>query len=358
MHSKIAGIALVCILLAGAARGDAARALLSTPIDPSRMSLSARYGTDASESPQFYMPGGCSAFSFCAWIRYNNRYFDQLHDGQGQSLAVLCPMQMSMQPARPTRSGGDELPAFFEAAELPLSAGGTWGASVLPQDAETLDYGLHGDCYVVCVNVETDSALTMTLGGEEVQIPASNGVMQVRNVAVPVGDTTATVAAASASASVSLAMAVNPWIEFIRVCDENWFSGYDNTGNTYDKTLPVTNVFVFVSARLTVAPGGNLFSIVDKIGLDGRHDAYTNSFPTAWTDGTIPRNVMFRWPLGAISGFTESDDTPRRVERFGVKAQAANAPWTDTQMWRLWERDAAELRRRGLDGYLPSEVID
>ncbi len=320
-------IASFCILHSAFCIAEPPLALMRSATGPERMySLDM---TGSAELPSYFASGSETGLTVVAWIRYGTT------DSFG---GLLCYPSHSTVPARATREGGDELPAFLDLPSVPLSSGATWGASgVVPQDADEVPGATDGR-FVVCVNCDTSHALTLTVGGSELNVLATNGY--VRNLAVVKGDASVTVAAASPSATVRLALAVNPWVEFV---GGPVYAPADNRIST----SVITNCWTMLCWRARLA-GGVLSETFDLIGRDGGHgvEASSSAYPAA----RLVRDSRFRYSLASFvfnsyGGF-------RRCELYGLK----HIPHalTDAEVWRVWELDLAEIRRRGLD--TPLEV--
>ena len=311
----------IATLLASAARciaGGPLPMLARAPSDPDRMwSISA---TGVADLPPYFAQGWETGLTAVAWVRYATPH------GAG----LLCFPSHSTVPARATREGGDELPAFLDLASVPFDAGATWGASgVVPQDAAEVP-GRTGR-FVVCINCATDTALTITIGGAEISVPATNDF--IRNVEVSKGDTSVAVSAAAAGAQTSLALAVNPWIEFIHGAEYAPVAD----GNQMSASL-ITNCWAMLCWRARL-DGGVLAETFDLVCRDGA--SVSTSSSSSYLSPALVRNSRFRYSIGSLSGMS------RRLDVYGVKHFPG---WIDdAAVWRVWELDLAEIRRRGLD---------
>lgn len=319
------GLTALAILLSGLAFADTPLSLMRSATGPERMySLDM---TGSCELPAYYATGAETGLTYIAWIRFNST-------SRG---GLLCFPTHSTVPARATREGGDELPAFLDLDTVPLSSSATWGASgVVPQDAAEVP-GTSDGRFVVCVNCDTSHDITLTVGGAELNIPATNDY--VRNLQVYKGDASVAVAAASPSATVRLALAVNPWVEFV-------------AGPTFapapweQSTSPITNCWTMLCWRARL-DGGVLSETFDFIGHDGGHRAEASS--SAYPAQRLVRDSRFRYSFASTAFYSGS--IARRCDLYGLKT--IPRALTDAEVWRVWELDLAEIRRRGLDTPIP-----
>lgn len=203
---------------------------------------------------------GLSGLTVCGWMRY---------DAPADANAVIplaVVFDVSNVPARATTEGGAALPDLCPTNwwdgddDLPLAADGTWAATVLPASYDLPPDFADGSsnqwkygCYVV--NVSTDSPLTLTVGGEEMQVPATN--LLVRNVLAASASRAVSVAASDPAAHVRLGVAENPLVQFVGAqFDGSDMSGASPVGEEFGGV--VTNGWRFVVARARIDGGTNL----------------------------------------------------------------------------------------------------
>ncbi len=312
-------ISLVALIACASSADTPLPALMSTATGPERMFSMNMSGS--AELPPYFAEGWETGLTVVAWVRFAPEL---------GNLGLLCFPTHSTVPARATCEGGAELPAFLDLDSVPYSSGATWGASgVVPQDAETVS-GNNGPKFVVCVNCSTDMAITLTVGGAELYIPATNGY--IRNLEVVPGDTSVAVSAAAAGARTSLALAVNPWIQFFN-------------GPTYAPAdgqvvaSSITNCWTMLCWRADLS-GGTLAESFDRITREGTRDAVSSS--SSYPAAAFVRDSRFRYSLACLAGMVRG-----RLDVYGLK----HIPHalTDAEVWRVWELDLAEIRRRGLD---------
>lgn len=324
-------IATFCgaLVLAGAVlaapAGAPLAALMASRTSPSRM-YAARGDV---ELPAYFARGGETGVTVLAWVRYA---------APSDWGALMLWASHSEVPARATLEGGDELPAFLDLASVPLSSSATWGASgVVPQDVPGIPGVDDGGKFVVCVNCDADRDLTLLVGGSELEIPATNGY--VRNVEVLPGDASVSVAAASPSASVRLALAVNPWVRFVAGPSLVYYVD----GSVISATA-ITNCWTLVAWRAEIA-GGEMretLEIIDRAGVRMASSSSSSSDAPA-----LVRDARCRLYGGSLISPVLPGGGRRALDLYGVKF--AGRRLTDEEVWRVWELDLAEIRRRGLD---------
>ena len=312
-------------------------ALMSTATGPDRM-FEMPLADGVFEMPPYFADGRETGATVLTWIRFEA----PASKGAASGSAIAVPGLMvfcshSEVPARATREGGDELPAFLDLPSVPYGSGATWGASgVVPQDAAEVP-GASAGRFVVCVNCDTDTALTLTVGGAELSIPATNDF--VRNLEVVKGDTSVAVSAASAGAHTSLALAVNPWVHF-KVGPN--FSSFDINGGSVD--TGITNCWTLLCWRASLA-GGQIVETLDIMDRDGL--AVRQSASSAYPASTLVRDSRARISLATLTG-SKASGVWRKIQLYGYR-QIPGHTLTDAELWRVWELDLAEIRRRGLD---------
>ena len=329
--------AVLCLAILGAVLGAAADPLAQLAAGwqgPSRMLLAA-----AGESwrlPDYFWDGEQTAATAISWCRFEA----PPADGPFRPDLMIFFSHTAV-AARATLEGGDTLPAFLDVPTVPLSSGGTWGASsVVPQDAPTQHVGLNGDRFVVCVNLDCDAPATLTVAGEE--ITTAGPTNMTRNVECSRGDASVALATLP-GATARLALAINPWIEF--------FQGVRVASDTYgDVSAGVTNCWVMVVQRMEATPAG-LATRVDCISRDGDLGEYSRLVDGV--RGTPRRDARSMCNVASMYGSRLPGGAMRRVELYGWKAWRRAI--SDAEMWRIWELDMAELRRRGLDTALWAE---
>lgn len=176
-----------------------------TVLAPSRSSE----GQSAFNLAHAWMPGGNTNFTAIIWAisstPTNNTYMP------------FIMMDCTYKAARSTTEGGPELAELCSHDDTqPLTlSGGTWAEDCLPAtyavpDPTTFKDWQYG-CY--CFNLTTDTPLTLNVGGEELYIPATNGM--IRNIQATTASRSVSIAAESPSATVYFGIAENPLKQFI-----------------------------------------------------------------------------------------------------------------------------------------------
>ena len=178
--------------------------------DPTLLSPGySKSNTNAFSIATAFLPGGNTNFTSIIWGQAQY---------QGDNPAAFTPfvmMNCSYRAARATLEGGATLPnlcSHDETQPLPL-VGGTWAENCLTQSyahPDTCNDWQYG-CY--CFNITTDTPLTLNVGGEELYIAATNGM--IRNVKAPTASRSVSIAAENPSATVRFGIAENPLRQFI-----------------------------------------------------------------------------------------------------------------------------------------------
>ena len=177
-------IPIIAAIAALAACGAATHWMLARPRMNPRMSYALNGPRELpyplwAEPVRGYACGGETGVTMVAWMRYSSTY----------NAAIVPPFVMgscTAEAARSTRDGGAPLTNLVTGtlsdAQMIDVSGGSWAEECLPGAylvPSTLaqsqwQYG----CY--CINVTTDTPLTLSVADTEIYIPATNGM--VRNV--------------------------------------------------------------------------------------------------------------------------------------------------------------------------------
>lgn len=164
------------------------------------------------ESFHGYASGGETGMTVVAWAKYTTSHANLL-------VPPFVMGSCTAEAARPTREGGAPLTNLVtgtvsDAQTIDVSSG-SWARECLPTGyavPSTLagsqwQYG----CY--CINVTTDTPLTLSVADTEIYIPATNGM--VRNVQGSSASRHVIVTPESASASVQFGIAEMPLHQFV-----------------------------------------------------------------------------------------------------------------------------------------------
>lgn len=291
----------------------------------------------------FFMPGGHAAVTAVAWARV------RAPSDEFGSQFKRCMMygDCTVAPARATAEGGASLPdllsgAYTGAAAVPLSSRGTWSAACLPstwqapgQISEEWRYG----CY--CINLRTDAALTLTVGGGEVTVPHATNM--VRNVLATSADRTVTIAAASPSATVHFGLAVNPLVQFFG--GVMYAEALDTQQLTSDYSV-FTNEYAMMAFRARLLEdGAKVETALDAYTRSGWHHgvAITQRVDAA-SRAVFAPDARIRLHLCRLAGDTEALDG---TDVWGVKQWRGWLP--DALLDRVLHQDMEEMARRGMD---------
>ena len=337
-HAILGAVLCLAILgeVLGAAAGPAGDPLalaLAAPAGPGRMDG----GPCGLTLPPAWFADGQTAMTVAAWCRYEA---PPPTAATSAYMSLFAHASLSVGPARATLEGGPPLEGFVDLAAVPLSAGGTWGlADAVPQDAETQSRVDGPTFAAICVNLDTDGPAPLLVGGSEITVAGATNL--VRNLAVDVPGDPSVSLAALPGARVRLGLAVNPWVEFREAAN---LDAADSYGNKY--ICSVTNSWALLCVRVAAAASG---AVAEARWIDDEGETRAAS---GATPGWRPcRDARLLVVLVTMVGVANSDSTPRRCEAWGFKRWDGWLP--DADLWRVWELDLAELRRRGLDAPLP-----
>lgn len=321
--------------------------LTQTRLDPSRMteSLSTNY-VEMAYPVTCFLPE-CDAFTivYMMQLRSSAEYRAYLDSIEGKTWVCSTHYNVTTAPARSTVEGGaeleDEQPWDYETPLSLNGAGQFASANALPAD---IVYGSQTGT-VLCVNIETDSDLTLTIGAEEFEIEAASG-RQRFNVPLTTGSRSVSVAAAAATASVKLGWATMDWIEFF---DGGSMPGFDLNGDmseVFDLTGPNMPWYMVV-ARSKIED----FTLTNQIGIytvtnENWNVAYSHEVDT----DRFEKDARSRMCLSVPAGFQAYDAEHgghlyNGVAVWGAKAQTG---WlSDAEIRRIADLDFKELHRRG-----------
>ena len=320
--------------------------------DSSLMSLNRREARDTSQLMTFGLPSPAPSFTAVFWtcVDWN------------KPETVLTPFveaMVSTEPALSVSEGGDYSPDLLGGAywpvdrgglgaTLPLSSTGTWSANCLPSsydmpaDFAARDNWQYG-CYTL--NVITDSNLTVTVGGEERNIAASNEMQQVAFLCVS-ADRSITVAAADADADVYLCAGESPLrqfhsMQFFQTATSSSFYGAP------EKSL--TNEWRMVVLRGAIVQGGAAvelnaltFSAVDPSPIEDSTSTKELWRPRA--DRCFARHSRIGFVIASCVGLKDSTGKYIRRNIWGAKIFPE---WLDDDLiLSIHDRDWDEMQRR------------
>lgn len=277
-----------------------------------------------------WLEGGETAFTAVVWARVPRV--------QGTYLVTYTTF-WSVESARATREGGAELPAIREHAPVTLSGGTAGGTFSDPhyECPEHLRESWGNGCY--CVNVTTDSALTLTLGGEERQVAASNGVLQAFNVQATAADFSWTIST-SPSANVSFGFGVNPLVHFFGLYAQPGRTAFDTQAADGMILMPVmTNEWVMCATRVRIQDGMTW----ERQGAFNWSEEW---FPPGETTNATTRTTFARDARVSMSLMLPVVHAASgMVEIYGQKVFPQ---WLDDdQLRNVRDLDMFEMRRRG-----------
>lgn len=310
--------------------------------EPTLMRLDHRSGFKAVEAFTGYINAtNVTAFTAMCWMRVTRHPWLNPNNG---SYIFVQPC-FSVESARATTEGGPGIPDLLNDAYMvqpvPLSAGGTWQANCLPNGydcPENLRDQWGYGCYVF--NLTTDTALTLTVGGAELYIPATN--CMIRNIQAVSADRTVTIAAENANACINFGIGVNPLVQF---CSAATFAGMSGAGidnggglRTHEWRLVVVRGRIENGKAYGITEGWNA---TDKFELGETVDETTLAHPRT----TFAKNARVRMLVSNVAGGLVFEGQEIEIGLFGGKMLKG---WlTDGEIEKIRDIDVNELRRRG-----------
>ncbi|MBQ4385669.1 MAG: hypothetical protein II823_07120 [Kiritimatiellae bacterium] len=278
----------------------------------------------------------------------------------GTNLMPFVSAMISTEPALYVSEGGDYSPdllgdAYWPVergglgATLPLSSTGTWSANCLPASYDMPeDFAARDDWQYGCytLNIITDTDLTVTVGGEERNIAASNEMQQVVFLCVS-SDRSITVAAADADAEVYLCAAESPLRQFH---DMSLFDISTSTDFWGAPERSLTNEWRMVVMRGAIVQGGAAvelnaltFAAVDPSPIEDSTSTKELWRPRA--DRCFARHSRIEFRLFAGGSLKNLTGKYIRQNVWGVKIYPE---WLDDDLiLSIRDKDWAEMQRRG-----------
>lgn len=292
---------------------------------------------------EFFQDDRASNFTAIVWMKWMPR-----RDFPTSGITPMVMFGVSTDPARATREGGDPLPDLqSHRYEVPLTlSNGTWGETCLPASYDypdaTLENWQYG-CYAV--NIETDTALTLNVGGAEKSIAASPE-KQLFNIMGETASRSVSIAAASTTATVKFGIAVNPLVQFVGAqFDDTKRDGTVNFEGGANGGL-VSNEWRMVVFRGRIAAGS---VTVQSCGYNATQKLYNEDTTTQeiWHPRTtFAKNARIRIMVASLGGIGYGTDNPDRFNIYGFRVYRG---WfDDAAIERMRDLDAAEMQRRGM----------
>lgn len=310
--------------------------------EPTLQTLNVRGGLDAfSAFTGFIQSTNVTAFTAILWTKIAS-FPTGWHDG-----GVLIEAMFTVETARSTSEGGPSLEDLLNDAYLvtpiPLSASGTWQATCLPNSYDCPDflasqwgYG----CY--CFNLTTDAPITLTVGGAELYIPATN--CMIRNIQAISADRTVTIAASDPNACINFGIAENPLVQFLSAGVNSNAAG----GNAdVSQGGPTLAEWRMVAVRGRIENGNGIGQIESYNATTHFDNAVTDTHALAHPRSTFAHNSRVRMIMSNVYGWMKKDSTGEKVQVKFFGGKLLRGWLTDGEIERLRDIDAAELRRRG-----------
>lgn len=321
--------------------------------DSSLMSFNRREVRGTLPLMTFGLPSPASSFTAVFWtcVDWNN---------PDTVFMPFVEAMVSTEPALYVSEGGDYSPdllgdAYWPVergglgATLPLSSTGTWSANCLPASYDMPEDFAHGDdwqygCYTL--NIITDTDLTVTVGGEERNIAASNEMQQVAFLCVS-ADRSITVAAADADADVYLCAAESPLRQFhgmqlLCTSTSSDFYGAPERALTNEWRMVVLRGAI-VQAGAAVELNALSFAAVDPSPIEDSTSTKELWRPRA--DRCFARHSRIGFVLGSCVGLQDRNGKYIRRNVWGAKIYPE---WLDDDLiLSIHDKDWAEMQRRG-----------
>lgn len=337
---RLALFALAALAVRGA---FAAPEMLAPPQfgDPTRMCAYSRSNV-FDVATAYFSDDQASNFTAIVWMKWTPR-----SNYVPSSMMVPYVMSgVSADPARATMEGGDGLPDLQShryGTPIALS-GGTWGETCLPASYDypdaTLESWQYG-CYAV--NIETDTALTLNVGGAEKSISASPEKQRF-NILATSASRAVSISAANANANVKFGIAENPLVQFVAAqFDDLSSSANAFNGGAYGGI--VSNEWRMLVFRGRIAAGS---IVCDACGYNAtaklpKTDTSTKALWHPRT--TFARNARLRIMVASLIGIQNEG----KYDTFHLYGFRVYRGWfDDATIERMRDLDAAEMTRRGM----------
>lgn len=337
---KRAALILAALALRGA---FAAPELLAPPQfgDPTRMcAYSCSNVMDVATA--YFSDDQASNFTAIVWMKWTPRSNHVPSSG----MVPFVTFGVSADPARATMEGGDGLPDLqSHRYETPIAlSGGTWGETCLPASYDIPDSTLSAwqyGCYAV--NIETDTALTLNVGGAEKSISASPEKQRF-NILATSASRSVSISAASSSATVKFGIAENPLVQFFGAqFDDNPDGGGDFYGGANGGL--VSNEWRMVVFRGRIAAGS---ATCDACGYNATAKlpiTHTSTKALWHPRTTFARNARIRVMVASLQGIQYEG----KYDTFHLYGFRVYRGWfDDATIERMRDLDAAEMTRRGM----------
>ena len=299
-----------------------------TVLAPSRSSE----GQSAFNLACAFMPGGNTNFTAIIWAI-----------GSIPTNVVWRPLVMmdcTYKAARSTTEGGPglaDLCSHDNTQPLTLS-GGTWAENCLPAsyavpNPTTFQNWQYG-CF--CINLTTDTPLTLNVGGAELYIPATNRM--IRNILATTASRSVSIAAESPSATVYFGIAENPLKQFIGGQSDG---GSVSDGMDYWKGGISTDEWRMFVFRAEIS-GGDLRYEVRGYTPMSQLAAVHSGAQAMWQPvSAFEKDARIRVMSSSLTGLDGAS-----IEVWGFRVYRG---WLDDALIEtMRDQDAAELARRGI----------
>lgn len=283
---------------------------------------------------------GATAFTAMVWLRWTPRAG---YPADSPCIPfVMC--DFTTESARSTTEGGPSLVNLSPVSEnenLPL-VNGRWSANCLPQTydhPDSLDHWQYG-CY--CINITTDTGLTLNVAGEELYIPATNGM--VRNILATTASRSVSIVAESASANVKFGIAEMPLVQFVGAqIDSSTHGG--TFGSPEDGGL-ARGEWRLVVFRASIVGNAMRARVCGYNAMDRLTNSQDVSQEMWHQRTTIEKNSRFRFMVANMGGLSDGQGIDDAFDIYGFKCYRGDL--SDRLVETMRDQDVAEMRRRGI----------
>lgn len=335
-------ILLYSVMIASAAF-SASPAMLMNPQygDPVKMTGTGKRGIDAfTLATGFFGSDGATAFTAMIWVKWTARAGYPV----GSSINPFVMSSCTCEQARSTREGGPSLTNLSpvgEDSDLPL-IGGRWSANCLPAAYDVPDSLSDSDwrfgCY--CFNVTTDSGLTLNVGGEELYIPATNGM--VRNIKAASASRSVSIVAERTNAHVKFGIAEMPIVQFVGAqCDG--MLGSTSAGDSARGGMANGEWRMFVVQGSIV--GDNLVVTVSGYTQMDKLQNVGSANQEMWHKrSTFAKDARFSFMAASACGLADKNGNEDVFDIYGFKCYRGLL--SETMIQTIRDQDVATMRRR------------
>ena len=307
---------------------------------PVRASIGSKLGVKAfTLCTGFVESEGATAFTAMVWLRWAPRAGYPADSPFGPF--VMC--DFTTESARSTSEGGPSLVNLSPVSEneiLPL-VNGRWSANCLPQTydhPDSLDHWQYG-CY--CINITTDTGLTLNVAGEELYIPATNGM--VRTILATTASRSVSIVAESASANVKFGIAETPLVQFVGANFDSVINGRESNLEDCGLARGEWRLVVF---RASIVGNAMRARVCGYNAMDRLTNSQDVSQEMWHQRTTIEKNSRFRFMVANAGGLSDGQGNDDAFDIYGFKCYRGDL--SDRLVETMRDQDVEEMMRRGI----------